>query len=41
MFRVIKQWVDLNDWVNVLLLQTEGWEIADETNDSVLMIKEI
>ena len=41
MFRVIKQWVDLNDWVNVLLLQTEGWEIADVTKDSVLMIKEI
>ncbi len=41
MFRVIKQWVDINDWVNVLLLQTEGWEIADETKDSVLMIKEI
>lgn len=41
MFRVIKQWVDINDWVNVLLLQTEGWEIADVTKDSVLMIKEI
>jgi len=23
------------------VLQAEGWEIADETNDSVLMIKEI
>ena len=41
MFRVIKQWVDLNDWANVLYLETQGWEIADETNDSVLMIKEI
>lgn len=41
MFRVIKQWIDLNDWKSMEVLQAEGWEIADETEDSILMIKEI
>lgn len=41
MFRVIKQWIELNDWESVQILQAQGWEIADETEDSILMIKEI
>lgn len=41
MFRVIKQWVDLNDWYTIVSMMDSGWEMADETADSVLLIKEV
>lgn len=41
MFRVIKQWVDLNDWSSITKMMDSGWEMAEETSDSVLLIKEV
>lgn len=41
MIRVIKQWVDLNDWASITQLIDLGWEMAEETSDSVLLIKEV
>lgn len=41
MFRVIKQWVDLNDWSSITKMMDSGWEMVEETSDSVLLIKEV
>jgi len=41
MIRIIKQWVNLDDWSNVVKMTEDGWEIADETDSEVMMIKEV
>lgn len=41
MLRVIRQWVDLNDWTTITKMMDSGWEMAEETADSVLLIKEV
>jgi hypothetical protein len=41
MIRVIKQWVDLDNWSEVVKMIEDGWEIANEIDSEVLLIKEI
>jgi hypothetical protein len=41
MVRVIKKWIDIDDWDIALHLQSEGWEIVTIETSSVLLIREI
>lgn len=41
MTRIIRQWVDLTDWSSIAYMLENGWEMAEESDNLALMIKEI
>lgn len=41
MLSISKKWVDIAEWADILILQTEGWEVALIEPDSVLLIREL